>query len=203
MLPQILLSVQSQLSTSTEDKIQQEAILVLLTEVNRQYSLRYYTGRVLSLMWGALWLCQEFTTSSANKVREDKRLGTKYSPNVFQLRPREYMQLLRYVDESMPLTQDAIEANSKSFRKSPPPSPSDLPVSNTPEFDVSVRGADAVRMERMDNLNSSPRAELSPSPRPEGLFNSHSDAVEHFCNESWVFEDLIDYLPLLGEWQDC
>ena len=199
MLPQILLSVQSQLSTS-EDKVQQETILVLLTEVNRQYSMRYYTGRVLSLMWGALWLCQEFTSSSVNPAREDKRFNTKCPSHVFQLRPREYMQLLRYVDESMTLTQDAIEANSISFRASHTPSPSALPVTSTPGFDVSAGVSDTVWMEPMDNLYSGPRTELSQSsPRAEGLFDSHSDAVEHFYDESEMFQDLMNYLPLLGE----
>ncbi|KAJ5186617.1 hypothetical protein N7449_011381 [Penicillium cf. viridicatum] len=198
MLPQILLSVQSQLSTS-EDKVQQETILVLLTEVNRQYSLRYYTGRILSLMWGALWLCQEFTASSVNTAGEDK-LGTKYPSNLFQLRPREYMQLLRYVDESMTLTQDAIEANSMSFRASHTPSPSNLPVSSIPECEVSTGTPDTVWMKPMDNLYSGPRTELSqPSPRAESLFTSHLDAVEHSCDESQVFQDLVNYLPLLGE----
>lgn len=199
MLPQILLSVQSQLSTP-EDKIQQETILVLLTEVNRQYRMRYYTGRVLSLMWGALWLSQEFTSSSANKAREDKCFGTKYPSHVFQLRPREYMQLLGYVDESMTLTQDAIEANSISFRASHTPSPSDLPVSSIPEFDVSVGVSDTVWKGPIDNLCSGPRTELSQfSPRAESLLQSHLDAVEHSCDESQVFQDLVNYLPLLGE----
>lgn len=198
MLPQILLSVQSQLSTS-EDKVQQETILVLLTEVNRQYSLRYYTGRTLSLMWGALWLCQEFTASSVNTAGEDK-LGTKYPSNLFQLRPREYMQLLRYVDESMTLTQDAIEANSMSFRASHTPSPSNLPVSSIPECEVSTGTPDTVWMKPMDKFYSGPRAELSqPSPKAESLFTSHLDAVEHSCDESQVFQDLVNYLPLLGE----
>lgn len=199
MLPQILLSVQSQLSTS-EDKVLQETILVLLTEVNRQYSLRYYTGRTLSLMWGALWLCRDFTASSVNTAGEDKRFGTKCPSSLFQLRPREYMQLLRYVDESMTLTKDAIEANSMSFRASHTPSPSNLPVSSIPECEVSIGAPDTVWMKPMDNLYSGPMTELSqPSPRAESLFTSHLDAVEHSCDESQVFQDLVNYLPLLGE----
>ncbi|KAJ5419800.1 uncharacterized protein N7487_003350 [Penicillium crustosum] len=199
MLPQILLSVQSQLSPP-EDKIQQETILVLLTEVNRQYSMRYYTGRTLRLMSSAIWLCQEFRASSVNTAREDKRFGTKYPPQVFQLRPREYMQLLRYIDESMTLTHDAIEANSISFRASHTPSPSDLPVSSTSEFDISVGMSDTVSMEAMDDLRSGLKTELSQSPpREEGLFTFHLDAVENSCDESEVFQDLVNYLPLLGE----
>ncbi|KAL4801502.1 fungal-specific transcription factor domain-containing protein [Aspergillus unguis] len=125
LLPQILLSIQTQLSTTPEDKQLHEVMLVFFTEVSRFLRNQYYMRMILAVSWKALELCrpasqkaleqttdttQAITAKSANTDNElvlsgsfFTENGSFYYPNLFQLRLTEYIRLLRYVDEFMSL----------------------------------------------------------------------------------------------------
>ncbi|KAL3474383.1 fungal-specific transcription factor domain-containing protein [Aspergillus californicus] len=132
LLPQILLSIQTQLSTTPEDKQLHEIMLVFFVEVFRCFRNQYYTRLILAVSWKALELCQSHTNpllpatntnTTASTLsdsegnysgdllkRDDPNDGRSigvdalfYYPSLFQLRLNEYNRLLRYVDEFMSL----------------------------------------------------------------------------------------------------
>ncbi|KAL5340706.1 fungal-specific transcription factor domain-containing protein [Aspergillus crustosus] len=124
LLPQILLSIQTQLSTTPEDKQLHEVMLVFFTEISRSLRSQYYMRLILAVSWKALELCRPsaltiheteagisrnelvITSSSVTsgdcKRRVDNE-GLFYYPSLFQLKLTEYIRLLRYVDEFMSL----------------------------------------------------------------------------------------------------
>ncbi|KAL5003475.1 fungal-specific transcription factor domain-containing protein [Aspergillus recurvatus] len=61
LFPQILLSIQTQLSPSPEDKELHELMLVFFTEVFRFLRNQYYTRLILAVSWKALELCRPQT----------------------------------------------------------------------------------------------------------------------------------------------
>ncbi|KAL4918182.1 fungal-specific transcription factor domain-containing protein [Aspergillus aurantiobrunneus] len=123
LLPQILLSIQTQLSTSSEDKQIHEVMLVFFTEVSRFLRSQYYMRLILAVSWKALELCRPSTpllkssdTSIDRNASRNNELILKqpfftdlntnslyYFPGLFQLKLTEYIRLLRYVDEFMSL----------------------------------------------------------------------------------------------------
>lgn len=120
LLPQILLSIQTQLSTTPEDKQLHEVMLVFFTEVSRFLRSQYYMRLILAVSWKALELCRpsapkplpESSPESAKTTeRPDLILSGPfftdnvlyYYPNLFQLKLTEYIRLLKYVDEFMSL----------------------------------------------------------------------------------------------------
>ncbi|KAL4760107.1 transcription factor domain-containing protein [Aspergillus foveolatus] len=58
LFPQILLSIQTQLSPTPEDKELHELMLVFFTEVFRFFRSQYYTRLILAVSWKALELCR-------------------------------------------------------------------------------------------------------------------------------------------------
>ncbi|KAL4876054.1 fungal-specific transcription factor domain-containing protein [Aspergillus karnatakaensis] len=131
LLPQILLSIQTQLSTTPEDKQLHEVMLVFFTEVSRFLRSQYYMRLILAVSWKALELCRPAASaltvheSEAGITRNELVLtagsmssevgagngelrrvdagGLFYYPSLFQLKLTEYIRLLRYVDEFMSL----------------------------------------------------------------------------------------------------
>ncbi|KAL4867675.1 fungal-specific transcription factor domain-containing protein [Aspergillus spectabilis] len=127
LLPQILLSIQTQLSTTPEDKHLHEVMLVFFTEISRFLRSQYYMRLILAVSWKALELCRpsaltmheseagisrnELVTTSSSTCSGTGTGGLSrvdaaelyYYPNLFQLKLTEYIRLLRYVDEFMSL----------------------------------------------------------------------------------------------------
>ncbi|KAL2820323.1 fungal-specific transcription factor domain-containing protein [Aspergillus granulosus] len=125
LFPQILLSIQTQLSTTEEDKQLHEVMLVFFVEVFRCFRSQYYMSLIFAVSWQALELCHAPNRSalpSANNntgcpstslVPSNAPSNTQltkspgynptnainYLPILFQLRLTEYLRLLRYVDE--------------------------------------------------------------------------------------------------------
>ncbi|KAL4910151.1 hypothetical protein BDW74DRAFT_173617 [Aspergillus multicolor] len=58
LFPQILLSIQTQLTPSSEDKELHELMLVFFTEAFRFFRSQYYTRLILAVSWKALELCR-------------------------------------------------------------------------------------------------------------------------------------------------
>ncbi|RDW90444.1 putative Zn(II)2Cys6 transcription factor [Aspergillus mulundensis] len=58
LFPQILLSIQTQLTPSPEDKELHELMLVFFTEAFRFFRSQYYTRLILAVSWKALELCR-------------------------------------------------------------------------------------------------------------------------------------------------
>ncbi|KAL5051562.1 hypothetical protein BDW71DRAFT_55898 [Aspergillus fruticulosus] len=65
LFPQILLSIQTQLSPTPEDKELHELMLVFFTEVFRFFRSQYYTRLILAVSWKALELCRPQTQTQA------------------------------------------------------------------------------------------------------------------------------------------
>ncbi|KAL2832950.1 fungal-specific transcription factor domain-containing protein [Aspergillus cavernicola] len=126
LLPQILLSIQTQLSTTPEDKQLSEIMLVFFVEVFRCFRSQYYMGLVLAVSWKALELCQSSRTLlPSNHIKQGVGVGELIAnsnsnpnsnfllgngvgcasdyPSLFQLRLNEYNRLQRYIDEFMSL----------------------------------------------------------------------------------------------------
>ncbi|KAL4943488.1 hypothetical protein BDV06DRAFT_221148 [Aspergillus oleicola] len=128
LLPQILLSIQTQLSTTPEDKQLHEVMLLFFTELSRFLRSQYYIRLIIAVSWKALELCQPKSSRSLLRQPPDmKALGDSNSstsddlvlkppfftdlnadelycyPNLFQLKFTEYVRLLKYVDEFMSL----------------------------------------------------------------------------------------------------
>ncbi|KAL6232268.1 hypothetical protein BDW75DRAFT_247299 [Aspergillus navahoensis] len=61
LFPQILLSIQTQLSPTPEDKELHELMLVFFTEIFRFFRSQYYTRLILAVSWKALELCRPQT----------------------------------------------------------------------------------------------------------------------------------------------
>ncbi|KAL4779227.1 fungal-specific transcription factor domain-containing protein [Aspergillus varians] len=123
LLPQILLSIQTQLSTTPEDKQLHELLLVFFTEIFRFFRNQYYIRIVFAFSWKALELFQQSrkllqsssdTSNASNASSNNNELIPRaplftdlkanapyYYPNLFQLKLTEYVRLLRYVDDFM------------------------------------------------------------------------------------------------------
>jgi hypothetical protein len=68
LFPQILLSIQTQLSPTPEDKELHELMLVFFTEVFRFFRSQYYTRLILAVSWKALELCRPQTQTQTQTL---------------------------------------------------------------------------------------------------------------------------------------
>ncbi|KAL4742357.1 fungal-specific transcription factor domain-containing protein [Aspergillus similis] len=68
LFPQILLSIQTQLSPTPEDKELHELMLVFFTEVFRFLRSQYYTRLILAVSWKALELCRPQTQNQTQTL---------------------------------------------------------------------------------------------------------------------------------------
>ncbi|KAL2872695.1 Zn(II)2Cys6 transcription factor [Aspergillus lucknowensis] len=132
LLPQIILSIQSQLSTTEEDKQVYELMLLFFVEVFRCFRSQYYMRLILAVSYKALELCRSHSTDALPSPETNNtalvRRGSDimkatssgsanasantlyHLPNIFQLRLTEYIRLLRYVDEFFSLRRAPGEA---------------------------------------------------------------------------------------------
>lgn len=195
MLPQILLSIKTELSQSPEDKQKHEVMLVLFVEINRILSSRYYTKRVLDITWRALQLCQKSTVPYTDPSKTAMFLRTDYCPDLFELRLTQYVRLLRYIDEVMSTLDSPVESVSMLC-------PVDLAFSDQaekigPSAPTWMQSLEATYIgpEELRAWSSSLLLSWPTSDSGSGLTPGRDEANEEVDS----FQRILDYLPLLGE----
>ncbi|KAL4948931.1 fungal-specific transcription factor domain-containing protein [Aspergillus filifer] len=83
LLPQILLSIQTQLSTTPEDKQLHEVMLLFFTELSRFLRSQYYIRLIIAVSWKALELCRPKSSRSLLRQPPDMRtLGDSTSNSI-------------------------------------------------------------------------------------------------------------------------
>ncbi|KAF9885061.1 hypothetical protein FE257_000792 [Aspergillus nanangensis] len=187
MLPQILLSIKTELCKSPEDKQKHEVMLVLFVEINRIFSSKYYTKRIVDITWRALQLCQR-SSMRPDPIGTELSLHGDYCPMMFELRLTHYVRLLRYIDEVMSTLDNPVEKVSILC-------PIDLAlsdqVSSSPEWmdqlEATYLGPEALRAWSSSLFVSWPTPDSDKSDLEMG-----EDAVD-------PFQTILEYLPLLGE----
>ncbi|KAL4793247.1 fungal-specific transcription factor domain-containing protein [Aspergillus venezuelensis] len=73
LLPQILLSIQTQLSTTPEDKQLHEVMLLFFTELSRFLRSQYYIRLIIAVSWKALELCRPKSSRSLLRQPPDMK----------------------------------------------------------------------------------------------------------------------------------
>ncbi|KAL3458244.1 fungal-specific transcription factor domain-containing protein [Aspergillus heterothallicus] len=209
LFPQILLSIQTQLSTTEEDKQLHEVMLVFFVEVFRCFRSQYYMSLILAVSWQAMELCHAQrnnptlpstdtigtnTTNSSPNTQLTKSSGynakdaINYLPNLFQLRLPEYLRLLRYVDEFFSLRA----APGEGFVYPPPSVRAPLPPDSTSQTSfpssllkhraLAPAPAVASATSPQDTLSSSSPESDSVSRHEEG--SVYAGSMEDFF---WVY----------------
>ncbi|KAL2846513.1 fungal-specific transcription factor domain-containing protein [Aspergillus pseudodeflectus] len=213
LFPQILLSIQSQLSTTEEDKQLHEVMLVFFVEVFRCFRSQYYMTLILAVSWQAMELCHSQNNSSAlpssstslvpsataSDTQLTKNTGYQYTtttpnhlPSLFQLRLTEYLRLLRYVDEFFSLRAAPGEGfiyPPPSVRTPLPPDSDSLSLSpfSFPSMSVSKHRALAPAPPRVS-------AHTASAASPHGTVSSDSteDSKRDAADESLVYKGSMD-----------
>ncbi|KAL5360846.1 fungal-specific transcription factor domain-containing protein [Aspergillus floccosus] len=195
MLPQILLSIESELSKTPEDKQKREVMLVLFVEIYRIFSSRYYTRRILDITWRALQWCQKSSMSHAEPSRTGLALRADYSPVLFELRLSHYVRLLRYIDEVMSTLDNPVEKVSMLC-------PVDLALSDHaeklgPSIPTWMQPTEETYFGQEALHSWSSSLFLSWQPADDA---SSASADSNESNEDVdLFQQILEYLPLLGE----
>lgn len=195
MLPQILLSIESELSKTPEDKQKREVMLVLFVEINRIFSSRYYTRRILDITWRALQLCQKASMSDEEANRTGLALRPDCSPLLFELRLTHYVRLLRYIDEVMSTLDHPVEKVSMLC-------PVDLALSDHvdklgPAIPTWMESMEETYLGREALHTWSSSLFLSWNPADDA---SNASADSNESNEDAdAFQQILECLPLLGE----
>jgi hypothetical protein len=195
MLPQILLSIESELSKTPEDKQKREVMLVLFVEINRIFSSRYYTRRILDITWRALQLCQKASMSDEEANRTGLALRADCSPVLFELRLTHYVRLLRYIDEVMSTLDHPVEKVSMLC-------PVDLALSDHvdklgPSIPTWMQSMEETYLGREALHTWSSSLFLSWHPADDA---SNASADSNESNEDAdAFQQILECLPLLGE----
>ncbi|GES64570.1 hypothetical protein ATEIFO6365_0009005900 [Aspergillus terreus] len=195
MLPQILLSIESELSKTPEDKQKREVMLVLFVEINRIFSSRYYTRRILDITWRALQLCQKASLSDEEASRTGLVLRADCSPVLFELRLTHYVRLLRYIDEVMSTLDHPVEKVSMLC-------PVDLALSDHvdklgPSIPTWMQSIEETYLGREALHTWSSSLFLSWSPADDAS-NASADSSES-NEDADAFQQILECLPLLGE----
>ncbi|KAL4891423.1 hypothetical protein BDV59DRAFT_209071 [Aspergillus ambiguus] len=195
MLPQILLSIESELSKTPEDKQKREVMLVLFVEINRIFSSKYYTRRIVDITWRALQLCQKSTLSNTDTGQTDLAHRTEYAPVLFELRLKHYVRLLQYIDEVMSTLDNPVEKVSMLC-------PVDLSFSDRVD---KVGPTVPAWMQSMEDTYLGPEVLHSWSSSLLLSWQDADDASTASGDSSELNEDtdsfqkILEYLPLLGE----
>lgn len=207
MLPQILLSVKTQLSRTPEDKQIHEVTLVLFMEVNRHYSFRYYTKRVLAVTSAALQLCQQSAMSHAD-LDSSPMLSSDCFFDLFELRLAEYTRLLRYIDECFFMQDNPDEDRPLPITGIGASEHDMLPIAPVSEPDDALETSTPAWMEAMEMSffgagtleaipNSTPEdLVMLPSKSPDGVPPQYGGSGQ---DESEPSQDVLECLKLLGE----
>lgn len=207
MLPQILLSVKTQLSRIPEDKQSHEVTLVFFMEVNRHYSFRYYTKRVLAVTSAALQLCQQSAMSKAH-TNPSTMLTSDSFFDLFELRLAEYTRLLRYIDECFFMQDNPDEDKPLPITGIGAPRDDMLPIPAVPEPEETPEASTPVWMEAMEMaffgsgtldalLYSMPEGmAVLPSESPD---SSQPERGGSGHDESESPREVLECLRLLGE----
>ncbi|KAK1138573.1 hypothetical protein N8T08_002367 [Aspergillus melleus] len=211
MLPQILLSVKTQLSRVPEDKQSHEVTLVFFMEVNRHYSFRYYTKRVLAVTSAALQLCQQ---SAMSKTDTDTDSSTMLRSDcffdLFELRLAEYTRLLRYIDECFfmqdnpdedrPLPITGVGASDRDMLSIPPVSEPETAIeTSTPVWmeamELSFFGSGTLEA-LLPTSTSKESPAMLPSESPD---SSQTQLGGSEQDESEPSQEVLECLRLFGE----
>ncbi|PLB54958.1 hypothetical protein P170DRAFT_460931 [Aspergillus steynii IBT 23096] len=207
MLPQILLSVKTQLSRVPEDKQSHEVTLVFFMEVNRHYSFRYYTKRVLAVTSAALQLCQQSAMSNTD-TDSSTMLSSDGFFDLFELRLAEYTRLLRYIDECFFMQDNPDEDKPLPITGIGASGDDMLPLPSLAEPDDSPEASTPAWMEAMEmSFFGSGTLDALPSSTPEGLVvlpfespdSSQPERGGPGHDKSETSPEVLECLQLLGE----
>lgn len=188
ILPFVLLSVNARRSSSLIDKRKHERSLIYFARIVRVYSLRYDTKYVSAMIRRAVGLSEPPTAELSRIARkthanDDRNQSLSTFIGVFDLRLTEYIEVLRYLDNSMATGQYAgrasfqspavehelsepnrLAGNMSAVQWEPPPTPSPVWLESVESFFL-----------------GSPTLSLSPGP----IYGPPVLAIEESRGQRW------------------